>query len=306
MFISCGQASSEERAVAAKVKDWFEGRGFTPYVAIQAQSMADVNSGIIAELRRADFYVFIDFRREQICQEGAGCEEGIARGSLFTNQELAIAQVIGLEEVIFLQQQGIELEGLLRYMASNAQPFHTADQVPELVEKLVQERSWTPEYSRHLVVGAEHWTPVVPYGDHTGVKCVRVYELDIHNRRRDLAALNAVARLKRLTLPDGSVRSEIDFSPLKTVGQPGYVHVIWPERHAAWDLVAVHTDAPATVSLNSSLDVSPRLPLITTRGVYRLTFEVFAVSFPTLTFTVRLSVGDDPSATAASVEDSSS
>jgi hypothetical protein len=301
VFVSCGQATTEEREVAAAVHKWFAERGFQPYVAIQAQSLADVNSGIISELKRADFYVFIDFRREELPSGLNGKNPAAFRGSLFTNQELAIAHFLQFERAIFLQQGGVQLEGLLRYMASNAEIFESPSQVPGLVEKLVTERFWDPTYSRHLVVGAEHWTPVLRYGDHTGTKRVRVYELDIHNRRNDVAALNAVARLKQITLPDGTTRSDIDSSPLKAVGQPGYAHVIWPERHAAWDLLAVHADAPATVSLNSSLDV-PRLPLVSVPGLYRVTFEIFAVNFPSLTFTVILSVSNEPTATSAQVE----
>lgn len=305
VFISCGQATPEERRVAGSVSRWFTRKGFRPYVAIQAQSLADVNSGIIGELKRSDFYVFIDFRREELAIEGARPtrrRSEIFRGSLFTNQELALAQALQFEKVVFLQQEGVQREGFLRYMTSNAEPFAAADEVPRLVARLVKARGWHPGYSRHLTVGAEHWTPPLPYRDHTGIKRVRVFELDIHNRRNDLTALNAVARLAQLAGPDGTVRTDIDISPLKTTGQYGYVHTIWSERHAAWDLFAVHMETPATISLNSALDVLPRASLISAAGQWILTYEVCAVDFPVLTFDVKLVVSDDPVATTATVE----
>ena len=129
VFISCGQATPEERDIAAEIHSWFRERGFAPYVAIQTQSIQDVNSGIINELRTSDYYVFIDFRREQLCSE----REETWRGSLFTNQELAIAYILGFNNVIFLQEEGIKLEGLLRYMGSNASRFANKRDVPELV-----------------------------------------------------------------------------------------------------------------------------------------------------------------------------
>ena len=132
VFISCGQASSKERQVADGIRRWFSRKGFKPHVAIQAQSLTDVNSGIIGELRRSDFYVFIDFRRERLPtsrKRGSRRAKAAYRGSLFTNQELAIAYILDVEKVIFLQQDGVRLEGLLRYMASNAAIFRSPSEV---------------------------------------------------------------------------------------------------------------------------------------------------------------------------------
>ena len=46
VFISCGQAHEPERRAAAEISDALTAAGFQPYVAIQAQSILDVNSGI--------------------------------------------------------------------------------------------------------------------------------------------------------------------------------------------------------------------------------------------------------------------
>ena len=305
VFVSCGQATTAERRVAADVRRWFKDQGYLPHVAIEAQSLEDVNSGIIEELKRSDFYVFIDLRREPLPRKGRFfglCGTKRYRGSLFTNQELAVAQVLRFAKVIFLQQEGVELEGLLKYMGSNAAHFTRTSEVVPLLEKLVREREWMPIYSRHLEVGDPHWTPVLPYFDHTGTKMVRVFELDIHNRRSDLAALNAVARLTRLVASGGATRDGLDTSELKVVGHAGYSQAIWPDRHAAWDLFAVHVDLPATISLNSALDIRPRRPIISSAGEYVLTYEVFAVNFPVLTFDIRVCLTDDPVAISVSVE----
>lgn len=93
VFVSCGQESEHERGAAAAIKTSLEAAGFTVYVAINAQSIEDVNSGIIRSLKRADYYIFIDFRRDSV--------DGGFRGSLFTNQELAIAMLLSFERVLF-------------------------------------------------------------------------------------------------------------------------------------------------------------------------------------------------------------
>jgi len=71
-----------------------------------------VNSGIIGELKRSDFYVFIDFRRDKLWRHFKNLwQQAIYRGSLFTNQELAIAYLLQFDKAIFFQQEGIEHDG---------------------------------------------------------------------------------------------------------------------------------------------------------------------------------------------------
>src|SRR5438132_10277879 len=132
IFISCGQKLDEERHATAELSNALTAEGFEVYVAIAAQSIEDVNSGIIGQLRRSDYYIFIDFAREDL--------HGCSRGSLFTNQELAIAYILGFEHVIFFQQNAVCLEGLLKYMGSNATRFEEPADVPDLVIKAVRER----------------------------------------------------------------------------------------------------------------------------------------------------------------------
>ncbi|MBL7074261.1 hypothetical protein ISS37_03365 [candidate division KSB1 bacterium] len=55
VFISCGQVNDEERQIASDVSNWLSNQGFEPYVAIEAQSIQDVNSSIIGNLKTSDY-----------------------------------------------------------------------------------------------------------------------------------------------------------------------------------------------------------------------------------------------------------
>ena len=146
VFISCGQASAGERRVARDVERWFRRQGFKPYVAIQVQSLSDINSGIVGELKRSDFYVFIDFSRERL----VGKPSPLRRGSLYTHQELAMACILDFEYAIFLRQRGLELNGLLRHMGSNAERFVPTFRPSLLVREMVKARRWDVNYTRQL------------------------------------------------------------------------------------------------------------------------------------------------------------
>jgi hypothetical protein len=288
VFISCGQRDEIERDVAADLSEWFRREGYDPYVAIQAQTIQDVNIGIITNLKSADYYIFIDFRREKLDTNGAETW----RGSLFTNQELAIAYVLNFDNVIFLQEEGVLLEGLLRYMASNAIRFSDRSTVPDNVKNQVMERGWTNTYSRHLLSKGLHWSDgVITYNHPSGNSMTgRILYGGIANQRHDLAAFNTVARLAYIEYPNGRRKESPNKSPLKATGHLGYGQVIWPEDGGVIDLLIVDANNPNFVYLNNALDIIPLQPLLTQPGRYILEYEVLAIDFPRLSFGVDLNL----------------
>ncbi len=287
VFISCGQNFKKERKVAKKIRKWFLKNGYDPYVAISAQTIQDVNSGIIGQLKTSDYYVFVDFPREELPSNGKK-----RRGSLFTNQELAIAYLLDFEKVIFLQHCDVKLEGLLQYMASNAIKFDDYSTVHEIVAKNVKEYSWSPAYSRHLIPEKLRLSDeIIPYRPSLGLNGRFLY-IDIKNNRSDIVADSTVARLNTIKYPSGETKLSSDGSYLKATGFPGYQHSIWPSSHAAFDLLCVNVDHPERIFLNSSSE-QHKPPIFEGRGEYLLNYEVISPSFPLLKFSILLTVTGD-------------
>jgi hypothetical protein len=281
VFISCGQRDGE-RQIAAAVAEWLVSRGYRPYVALEAQSIQDVNSGILGELRRADYYVFIDFRREFI----GGGEDGQFRGSLFSHQELAIAYAMGFEHAIFFREAGVRLEGVCAYLASNATRFDDRAAVPALVAEAVNVRGWRPEYSRNLVVGPLRMSDeMIQYRDLRG----RFLYVDVQNRRPDAGATGVVARLSALQLAGQPRKVSPNRSHLKVTGQQqAFQQTIWPLSHGAFDLLCVNLERGSRVYLNNALDVLPTPLLFDSVGEHILEYEVFAHGFDIVRFSVLL------------------
>jgi hypothetical protein len=157
IFLSCGQADKKERDATARIKETLTAQGFEVYVAIQAQSIQDLNAGIIKQLERSDYYLFIDFRRERLGPD----QESRFRGSLFTHQELALAYRSGFERVLFFRERGTMLEGLLRYMGANSMIFDSVDELVQRLDSSFRKRGWTPDYSRHLTATRLRWSDSV-------------------------------------------------------------------------------------------------------------------------------------------------
>lgn len=82
--------------------------------------------------------------------------------------------------------------------------------------------------------------------------------------------------------------------------------MIWPGDMGEFDLLNIladHPDLPRQARYPSSLvpsdlDLSPPPMLITSRGVYTITYEVYAENFPKLQFQIRVNVsGGQPQVT---------
>jgi hypothetical protein len=158
VFVSRGQRG-EERNAAERVAQLLRSRfGLEPYLAFKIQSLDDVMT-ITRELKSSDYFLFIDFKRDPSRPTDLPC-------SLFTHQELALAHHLGFHKIIALQEKGSPLEGFLRYVLSNPEPFSDAEDLLTKLETLVAEKDWHATYSRNLVPSNLTYTPSLTYGDH--------------------------------------------------------------------------------------------------------------------------------------------
>ena len=298
VFISCGQNSPEERVVAQELSEWFEAEGYTPYVAVAVQTILDLNTGIIGELRTSDYYLFINFRREEVTSSNG---EISWRGSLYTNQELAIAYAIGFEHMLLLNQREARREGVFGFIVSNIPEFEDFDKVLPLVQEAVDKAEWDPTYTRQLLAENLGFKGPEIFIDHTGERHLRTLNVHIRNRRPDLGAVDCIARLARLAPPGQELQTSPDRSLLKVTGLPGFEQTIWPQSHGTFDLLGINADNGSEVFLNSAADVVPRHPIITAPGEYQLEYEIFSQGFPPLNVTILLNLTGDPATATASV-----
>ena len=300
VFVSCGQGCEKERKTAARVKQWLEGQGYEVFVALETQSLSDLNSGTIGHLKRADYFLFIDFPREYLSKDGKSISDK-KRGSLYTHQELALSYLLGFPEAIFLKHENVELKGIAQFMMANATTFTDFSEVPEKVEELVTNRNWSSNYSRHLIAHVNNDFVQIKYFDHTdrNGRDDLVAFAQIENRRSDTAASHTVAKLLKIEKLDPDRKITLDSpdkSQLKWAGHlQGYDCLILPTSKEKFSLFAIEAKNPTKVNLHSDLDVVPRNPIIETVGCYHLTYEVYSLELPPLTFTVELNLTDSSS-----------
>jgi hypothetical protein len=320
VFVSCGQHTDEEKQVAKDICVLLDSLGFETYLAISVQTITEINAGIIGELKNSDSYLLINFCREPL-------DNGTCRGSLFSHQELAIAYALGFERLLIVNQQGVAIEGMLRYIGNNTETFQDISDCCVVVQRAIKRAGWTPDYSRRLHSGDLRWERgPINYHSLTGHTLTGQFlYLDIKNDRPDVAALGATARLAAFGKVGEPLQPSPIRSPLKATARPGFSHTIFPQSHEAFDLLCIGSMHSATVAvvasthavmptlapkatpqvfLNCALDIHPIPALAIAPGTWILEYEFFAIGFPILTVLIELNFPSTGDPTARIISES--
>ena len=173
IFLSCGQSDQgRERLIAEAIKQRInEGElGFECWAACEEQDLDSLRDVVFKRLEEADYFIFVDFKREELKDRKAEDGSPIFRGSLFANQELAVASYIGLaDRVLLLQEEGVEeRNGLLSAVLANLkeprETFGSCDRgdLPDRIYSLIEarlsdqseDRKWTSQTRNALCLSS--------------------------------------------------------------------------------------------------------------------------------------------------------
>jgi hypothetical protein len=167
IFISCGQRTdNDEHTCATAIAKRLEALGFEVYVAAEQTTLKGIKEAIFPQIRDFEYFLFVDFKREQLANSAE------SRGSLITNQELALAAFFEKDTLIF-QEQGVRpLDGLLKFMQGKAHLFADREKLPEDIAKIAcNEAHWRNDWRSALTfVGIDFDDPdfVDAVGTRTG------------------------------------------------------------------------------------------------------------------------------------------
>jgi len=141
VFISCGQWNDREIAIGRSVQRYLSER-FDTYFAERVHSSDALTTNIFRALRNSEYFVFIDFKRDKISNEQY-------RGSLFVNQEIAIATFLGLSGAGFCEKY-VKREGILQHHIYNASEFEDGTQIINQLQEITG--NWDPTSVNELEI----------------------------------------------------------------------------------------------------------------------------------------------------------
>jgi hypothetical protein len=302
VFISCGQTKhSDELETAHKIWDRLHELGFDPYIAVEEQTLSGLRENIFRHLRNAEYFVFLDFKREKLIPQGHGKIGFVQsrklphRGSLFSHQELALASYLDLPLLAF-QEQGVKTDdGVLRFLQANATTFTDRPLLPNVIADEVQRRGWNPRSLRELILErdrpAEHSEHNV-LTDRGVVEVRRFYYVYVRNLHHHKTATNCYVHLEKvIKLDDSSIEIPVKSVELKWSGYTLPNAHILPTTTRPFDAIAIlHRlpTEPALVTFSDSVAFG-RLD-IHGPGEYELRYAVVSDNFPIARACFRLSL----------------
>jgi hypothetical protein len=285
IFVSCGQnAQTDEIAIAKRIGQLLESLSYDPYVAGSEQTLRGVKENIFARLSESEYFLFIDFKREAL-------PGGSHRGSLFSHQELSIAAYLD-KPLIALQEEGVQLEGVLSFVQGNCMKFSSRDQILPLIADRVS-KTWQPDWQNQIRItrdvnqfaDALHVHPHFPQG-----RPVRYFHLEVKNDHLSKSAFNCYAYLEKISGVKTAKAIDLKLVEFKWRGVV-FPNVVIPYKSSReLDAFFVYHDSPAQLHLGAFTD-SPEHMKLLPAGEYELTFVVHSQNFDVTSSMFKLHVG---------------
>ncbi len=265
VFISCGQQQdTDEVDVAHKIREELAEAGFEPYLAVEQHSPRGLRENIFEELDNSEYFVFVDFKRERLEPSNSASH----RGSLFCNQELAIASYLDIPIIAF-QEEGIEeLDGILGALQVNAFPFSDRKLLPTSIAGTVR-REWDTHSKNQLRLEP------VPVDTHN-LWYAHVRVRNLHHRK---PARNCYAYLEKAYSVSCDRDISLETTELKWqyVGHP--CTTITAKSFRRFDAFWVSKDKKG-IRLSTLVDTGEFVDnIITDPGEYHLTYIVISDNF---------------------------
>lgn len=264
--------------MAERVRNSIAACGFECYMAIAANSPRSLRENIFKELEIADYFVFVDFKRERL--DGGPC-----RGSLFANQELGIASFLDIPLIGF-QEAGVkELDGMLGAIQANAEHFSDREHLHIIVAKRLQEKlasgEWTTQTRNCLTLCLPEFVDSIDAKTRT---TSRYFQIRVNNNHARKPALGCFVYLESIEDLQLDQRVDVETVELKWSGSSLADVRIGPRasrRFDAFQFPIVPPDSIDGIKFSLHTDSTQFIPWqVAMPGKYGLVYTVVSENFP--------------------------
>jgi len=281
VFISCGQRDDQEKDFALTCKNYFESKGFIAYFAEEVHSLEALTENIFRHLKNSEYFVFIDFKREEL-------PNGKFRGSVFVNQEIAIAAFLEIETVGF-HEAGVDREGVIEHLIAN--PIYFNDKADFLKKLKKNTKEWHPDWRNELSL---KFLRVVP--DVMTVQTRKLtdwYHLQVRNNHHSKYARNCVAYVLEIKNTDTGEEIYPASFELTWSGTGLFEKHILPKRAAEVDAFLIYQGEDVIkFQHRASTSSQYRMPELK-KGNYLMTYLIVSENFEQVKRTFKLEFGGD-------------
>lgn len=281
VFISCGQRNQKEKDIGLACKNYLEHKGFTAYFAEEVHSLEALTENIFNHLKHSEYFVFIDFKREEIA-------DGKFRGSVFVNQEIAVAAFLEIETVGF-HETGVIREGVIEHLIANPIYFNDKRDFIKKLEESIKE--WRSDWSNELSLEFLRVVPNVMTVESR--KLTDWYHLQVRNNHNTKYARNCVAYVLGMR----NIDTEEEINPgnfeLTWSGTGLFEKHIPPRRPAEVDAFLIYQGEDTIKFQHRPITSTQyRMPTLS-KGNYLLTYLIVSENFRPVARTFKLEFGGD-------------
>ena len=272
VFVSCGQREDlGEVEVANKIADALGEAGFEPYVATKQQTLRGLKENIYERLAESEYLLFVDFKREQI----AGTEGASYRGSVFSQQELAVAAHLGIEVIAF-QEEGIKpREGILGFIQANCFQFTDRASLPTKVINAVRGQGWSANWKKCLSIEKD---VDIARGVELEGKEVKgdFFRIIVRNNHLNKIARNVYGYLKGVTNLTTNTSVKFEGIEFKWAGYILPNAIIPNQSDRKLDAFWIPYHGPAMPSFQTFTDSTEYVPKLPGPGEWHLEYSVIS------------------------------
>lgn len=280
IFISCGQRTEAEKGLGSSCKKHFERRGFSVYLAEAVQSLEALTENIFYHLRNSEYAVFIDCAREPL-------DTDKFRGSIFVNQELAIAAFLNIDSRVF-HEEGVIREGVAEYLIAKPVLFKNR---PQFLGKLRrQTKEWRSDWSNELFLDFYRVVPDIGLVDGRSADW---YHLKVFNNHLNRYARNCVAYVSKIINSDTGQEINVGNFELVWAGTGLFERHILPKRQTEIDaFLIIRGENVIRFHHRPSTSSEYGMPSLG-KGNYSITYLLVSENFEQVTKTFKLEFGGD-------------
>lgn len=304
VFISCGQQDgTEEYKIAADIvkKLEHEDMDFDAYFAGREVTLKDVKEVTLQKLGDAEYFIFIDFKRERLYKQKNGKFEDTKkhRGSLFSHQELAIATLFDKDFLLFHEEGVKERDGISKFIQAKPIEFSNRKTLPDDVINAVKKKGWISNWRNELSIERDdkefddevHATGIYREG------IARFYHIKVRNLHRQKIAYDCLAYLEKIVDISTDEEKSFEIVEFKWKGIKTREAAILPKGFRYLDAFHIYYDSLNIVYLGINrflIDFSGygALYILEGPGKFELTYVVFSENFSPTRATFSLHIGN--------------
>lgn len=281
VFISCGQRNATEKGFGDYLFQYFTKKGFDPYFAEEIHNSKPLLLSVLDSLKSSEYFIsFNPLRRDT---------KDI--GSLFVQQEMAVAAAIGLPMLYFYQAGVNKLHGMASGLHLNGIEINKPAEFKPHLDKLT--KTWDSTSQNQLFLETQRMHTNVALLDTPTHPLSNWFHICVTNGSSFKQAKNCRAYVEDIVLIRAPQFSTSDYKQELIWAGTG-VQTISIKKKAKRDFDAIWTIQGSGEWNFHSLDTSTAYTYPTLKdGEYELTYLVVSDNFPDARIKLAINLSND-------------